>query len=251
MSHGKEKIQRIQKTQIKRVPKNRAPRCVEIVGYSSCPGSSRYGAVKTRNVAQRRDISDVFQLSSKDAEFLEPMADGKTIRLGLIGFGIRGKQLMRALGFAEPSHIDALVRQKRESDDTRLDEFREQDDLNVVVNGVCDIFDNYGKAAQLAGSNIYREGSDGNFGPTPKRYATYKELLAADDIDAVIIATPDHWHGTMAMDAAIAGKHIYCENRHHGQFPKHIFCASYKKRILFFNWGIRADSQLPKSRGDN
>lgn len=176
-------------------------------------GVVAYGAIKTRNVTLKgRDISDVFQLSSKDAEFLEPMADGKTIRLGLIGFGIRGKQLMRALGFAEPSHIDALMFAKNANpDDTRLDEFREQDDLNVVVNGVCDIFDNYGKAAQLAGSNIYREGSDGNFGPTPKRYATYKELLAADDIDAVIIAAPDHWHGTMAMDAAIAGKHVYCE----------------------------------------
>ncbi|MEZ5146914.1 MAG: Gfo/Idh/MocA family oxidoreductase [Bacteroidales bacterium] len=36
-------------------------------------------------------------------------------------------------------------------------------------------------------------------------------MLAADDIDAVIIATPDHWHGTITIDAARAGKHVYCE----------------------------------------
>lgn len=63
----------------------------------------------------------------------------------------------------------------------------------------------------VAGSNIHREGSNGKFGKAPVRYRTYKELLAAPDIDAVIIASPDHWHSTMAADAARAGKHVYCE----------------------------------------
>src|SRR5690606_35575777 len=94
-----------------------------------------------------RDISDVFQISNKNAVFLNPVQGGKQIRLGLIGFGIRGKQLMRALGFAEPSYMDTLVKAKQDNpDDTRLDVFLEQDNLNVVINGVCDIFDNYGEA---------------------------------------------------------------------------------------------------------
>jgi predicted dehydrogenase len=63
----------------------------------------------------------------------------------------------------------------------------------------------------LAGSNIHREGKDGKFGALPKRYRHYRDLLAADDVDAVIIAAPDHWHGTMAMDAARAGQHGYLE----------------------------------------
>ncbi len=44
-----------------------------------------------------------------------------------------------------------------------------------------------------------------------KAYSDFRDLLQNKDIDAVIIATPDHWHGLIGMAAAKAGKHIYCE----------------------------------------
>ncbi len=42
-------------------------------------------------------------------------------------------------------------------------------------------------------------------------YGDFRELLARDDIDAVVIATPDHWHAITVIGAAKAGKDIYCE----------------------------------------
>jgi len=176
-------------------------------------GAMAYGAFKTRKKELLgRDISDVFHISNKEAVFIQPQADGKQLRLGLVGFGIRGKQLMRALGFAEPTYIDTLIEAKKTNpNDTRYDVFMEQDNLNVVVNGVCDIFDVYAETAAQAGANINKEGTNGKPGNIPKRYRTYKEMLAAEDIDAIVIAGPDHWHGTMTIEAAKAGKHVYCE----------------------------------------
>ncbi len=176
-------------------------------------GAMAFGVARTRKTKLiNRDISDVFKLSNANAVYLQPQAGGRQIRIGLIGYGIRGTQLMRAIGFVQPSYIDTLIEAgKKNPDDTRYDEYKEQDDLNVVITGVCDIFDVYSEAAMLAGSNINKEGTGGKFGLAPRQYKTYQELLAADDIDAVIIAAPDHWHGTIAMAAARAGKHVYCE----------------------------------------
>lgn len=42
-------------------------------------------------------------------------------------------------------------------------------------------------------------------------YLNYLELLAQPGIDAVVIATPDHWHGIQAVDAMKSGKDVYCE----------------------------------------
>ena len=44
-----------------------------------------------------------------------------------------------------------------------------------------------------------------------KAYNDFREIIARDDIDAVVIASPDHWHAIMTIAAAKAGKHVYCE----------------------------------------
>ena len=200
-------------TQVKKSAKIGRREVLKTLATVPLLGAMAFGVARTRKTKLiNRDISDVFKLSNANAVYLQPQASGRQIRIGLIGYGIRGNQLMRAIGFVQPSYLDTLIEAgKKNPDDTRYEEFKQQDDLNVVITGVCDIFDVYSEAAMLAGSNIYKEGTGGKFGIAPRKYKTYQELLAADDIDAVIIASPDHWHGTIAMAAARAGKHVYCE----------------------------------------
>ncbi|MFV0392532.1 MAG: Gfo/Idh/MocA family protein [Paludibacteraceae bacterium] len=174
-------------------------------------GVMAYGVYqKTKNERSNRLASDMFRFQEKPVTPIT--ADGKEIRIGVIGIGIRGIDLMRAIGFTPPEWVDDMKNQaSNNSKDTRYNDFKEQENLNVKITAVCDIFDTYAERAIQAGANIYRGGTNGKTGEKPVRFLNYKELLASPNVDAVIIATPDHWHGQMATDAVKAGKHVYVE----------------------------------------
>lgn len=98
-------------------------------------------------------------------------AANNQVTYGMIGTGSRGQYLLTHL-----SKIDA-----------------------GRCLAVCDIYEpNLKKGAAVIGSN-------------PKTYFDYRELLARQDIDAVLIATPLYVHFPVTRDALLAGKHVFCE----------------------------------------
>ena len=74
---------------------------------------------------------------------------------------------------------------------------------NLKVTAICDVFEpNLESALSTAAKTP---------GTHPKAYRNYKELLDDKDVHAVLIATPEHWHYQMVLDALAAGKDIYVE----------------------------------------
>ena len=70
---------------------------------------------------------------------------------------------------------------------------------NVEFTALCEIYDEHMRQAQEVAGGRARE------------YLDFRELLDLSDIDAVLIATPDHWHAAMAIAACEAGKDVYIE----------------------------------------
>lgn len=112
------------------------------------------------------------------------------IRMGFIGLGNRGSQLLNL--------------------------FMQNKDCEVAA--LCDIYAPYTtrnrdqvdpRWLKIMGGSIPRMGE--KFPKQPKIYSDYRKLLEDKDIDAVCIATPDHWHALITVHAIQAGKDVYVE----------------------------------------
>ncbi|TVQ85039.1 MAG: gfo/Idh/MocA family oxidoreductase [Bacteroidetes bacterium] len=180
-------------------------------------GALLYGAFRKRQLEQYKHsklLSTLSLDSTSEVPAYIPKRDNdeKLLRIGIIGTGGRGLYLMRAMGYIQPKWIDEWTESALDNkQDTRLEIYKQQQDLNVSINGICDVFSVHLEAALEASANLYRTGTNGKRSAPAKVYKNYKELIASDDIDAVVIATPDHWHAPMIIEAARAGKHIYAE----------------------------------------
>ncbi len=98
-------------------------------------------------------------------------AANDTVRLGVIGCGI--------IGFI---NVDSALKVP-----------------GVELAAVCDLYDGrLTRARELIGEDLITT-------------RDYREVLARDDIDVVLVATPDHWHDVICIDAMAAGKAVYCE----------------------------------------
>ena len=128
-------------------------------GLATVPvlGAFAYAYFRKRRYEKmlRGNILKSVDMTAAPPEHQLPPESGRTIRLGLIGFGIRGPQIAKAAGFLHPDDVDALREASlTDTRDTRYAEFMGQDDLNIEIRGVCDIFSVYAEKARVAGSNI-------------------------------------------------------------------------------------------------
>jgi predicted dehydrogenase len=82
------------------------------------------------------------------------------------------------------------------------DNFLKHKDVQYVA--VCDV-----RTEKREGAKGKVDKKNGN--QDCKAYVDFRELLARPDIDAVHIATPDHWHALMVIDACRNGKDVYCQ----------------------------------------
>ena len=115
---------------------------------------------------------------------------GDKIRVGFIGVGNRGSQLLKL--------------------------FMENEDCEVAA--LCDVYEPYTSRDRSKVNPRYladRNGQIPNMGEKfekpPKIYHDYRKLLEDKTIDAVCIATPDHWHALQTIHAIQAGKDVYVE----------------------------------------
>ena len=73
----------------------------------------------------------------------------------------------------------------------------------IELVAVCDVFSEH---RDKAADHIAKE-----TGKAPKKYEDYRDMYELEDLDAVCIGTPDHWHAKQTVDALNAGLDVYCE----------------------------------------
>ncbi|MCK4292130.1 MAG: Gfo/Idh/MocA family oxidoreductase [Planctomycetes bacterium] len=111
------------------------------------------------------------------------VAPSNRITAGLIGHGLMGRGHLRRLA----------------------------GDRDLQVLAVCDVDRSRCEQGKQRVEETYAARNPGGTYNGCTAYNDYRELLARPDIDAVVIATPDHWHSLQSIDAANAGKDVYCE----------------------------------------
>ncbi len=171
-------------------------------------GIFAYEVMQKNSYYKKNEFNLIKELGLEDiqsATKISSAAKGDLLRIGIIGFGNRAAQLASGLGFLHPLNME------NQRNNGRLNDWLTQENLNVAITGICDVFDLNAEKGLATAKNEVLAGGAKPSGLPVKRYRTYQELLADDSIDAVVVATPDHHHARITTDVVKAGKHVYCE----------------------------------------
>ncbi len=135
------------------------------------------------------------------------IAANDKLTLGFIGVGTMGR-----------GHLGGLLGRKE-----------------VEVVAVCDVVKERLDNAKDMVEKRYAERIKSGDYKGVKAYNDFRDLLKHSGLDAVVIATPDHWHTNIAILAARAGKHIYCEKplTHNVAEGRRIVDEVKKAKIIF------------------
>ena len=133
------------------------------------------------NIGRRRFLKETaaasFSLAALSTMGMGLIPPSKSHRVGLIGTGWYGKSdLFRLIQVAE-----------------------------VEVVALCDVDKNQLREAGTLVSHRQKSGK------VPQLYGDYRKMLAENQLDIVLIGTPDHWHALTAIDAIKAGAHVYLQ----------------------------------------
>ncbi len=111
------------------------------------------------------------------------------IRIGFLGTGGRCQ-----------AHIAIINKLKKEN-------------KGVEPVAVCDVWDGNEEVQKGGGRGLYPSAKKCGLSADDKQHVTkdYRRVLDLKDVDVVVVAAPDHWHAKMCLDAAHAGKDVYCE----------------------------------------
>ena len=164
------------------------------------PSASSKPVARVSSRLTRRDFVKSAAVAALAAPTIVPSsvfgqnAPSNRIAMGCIGVGNKGIDILRKFMNLPECQIVAVCDANRASYGYRdANQFLGREPAKKIVE------DYYGRSQQ---SGSYT-GCDA--------HADFRELLARDDIEAVTVCTPDHWHAIMTIEAAAAGKDIYCE----------------------------------------
>ncbi len=131
-------------------------------------------------------LASVAKASAKGLKAIKPGVSARSASR-VVGANERIQVGMIGLGGMGTVHLQAFMKQS-------------EDEKDIQIFAVSDIYtkrkERAKNIAKLTDKDVHHD---------------YRELLARNDVDAVLIAAPDHWHGQMALDALAAGKDVYLE----------------------------------------